>query len=170
MRNQDESGEMFQLTGEFECKMDDKGRVKLPAGLIRQLGGSILPTFVLNRGLEKCLSLFTKQSWDLTTQHLNSRLNVYDSKHREVLRYFYRGATEVAADSAERILIPKSLIEYAQLGKECIITAYASRIEIWSKTQYDEWFRKEPVDFSKSMDEVKDILAGIPITPPGPAL
>ncbi|HLF64903.1 MAG TPA: division/cell wall cluster transcriptional repressor MraZ [Saprospiraceae bacterium] len=155
---------MFQLTGEYECKMDDKGRIKLPAGLIRQLGGSSLPTFVLNRGLEKCLSLYPKQTWDQTTQQFNSRLNVYDSKHREILRYFYRGATEVTTDSADRILIPKSLTEYAQLGKDCIITCYASRIEIWAKNHYEEWLSKEPEDFSKAMDEVKDVLAGIPFS------
>ena len=156
---------MFQLTGEYECKMDDKGRVKLPMGLIRQLGGSSLPTFVLNRGLEKCLSLFTKQAWDTTTQHLNSRLNVYDSKHREVLRYFYRGASEVALDSADRILIPKGLIEYAQLGKDLVIMAYGTRIEIWSKERYDEWFSKEPDDFVKAMDEIKEVLGGTPNIP-----
>jgi len=151
---------MFQLTGEYECRMDDKGRIKLPAGLIRQLGGSSLPTFVLNRGQEKCLSLFPKQTWDFTTQQINSRLNVYDTKHREILRYFYRGATEVSADSADRILIPKSLIEYAQLGKDCTIIGYASRIEIWSKSRYEDWLSKEPDDFAKMLDDVKDVLGG----------
>lgn len=153
---------MSQLTGEYECRMDDKGRVKLPAGLIRQLGGSSLPAFVLNRGQERCLSLFTKAAWDQTTQHINSRLNVYDSKHRAVLRYFYRGATEVNADSADRILLPKSLIEYAHLNKDCIIIGYASRIEIWAKNRYEEWLAQEPDDFANAMDDVKDILGSIP--------
>ena len=153
---------MFQVTGEYECRIDDKGRIKLPAGLIRQFGGSSLPAFVLNRGQERCLSLFTKTTWDQTTQHINSRLNVYDSKHRSILRYFYRGATEITADSADRILIPRSLVDYAHLEKECIIIGYASRIEIWSKNQYEAWLAQEPEDFAKSMDEVKDVLAGIP--------
>lgn len=152
---------MFQLTGEYECRMDDKGRIKLPAGLVRQVGGTTLP-FVVNRGLEKCLALYPKQTWDITTQHLNSRLNVYDSKHREVLRFFYRGATEVHTDTADRILIPKALIDYAQLGKDCIITCYASRIEIWAKDRYDDRLAQEPADFSSMMDEVKDVLSGMP--------
>lgn len=159
---------MFQLTGEYECRMDDKGRIKLPAGLIRQLGGATLPAFVLNRGQERCLTLFTKTAWDHTTQHINSRLNIYDSKHRAVLRYFYRGATEVNADSADRILIPKSLIEYAQLDKDCIIIGYATRVEIWSKNRYEEWLAQEPADFADAMDDVKDVLGSIPLGP-GPS-
>ena len=155
---------MFQLTGEYECRMDAKGRIKLPAGLIRQLGGASLPAFVLNRGQERCLSLFTKTTWDQTTRHINSRLNVYDSKHRAVLRYFYRGATEVNADSAERILIPKSLIEYAHLSKDCIIIGYASRIEIWARDKYEEWLAQEPDDFANAMDDVKDVLGSIPVS------
>jgi MraZ protein len=150
--------QMFQPAGEYECKMDDKGRIKLPAGLIRQLGGSSLPTFVLNRGLEKCLSLYTKSAWDHTTQFLNSRLNIYDSKHRDVLRYFYRGATEVNPDSSDRILIPKSLIEYAHLGKDCIIIGFGQQIEIWDKEKYNERLSSEPENFSDTMDGIKDVL------------
>lgn len=153
---------MFQLTGEYECKMDDKGRIKLPASLIRQLGSASVPTLVLNRGMEKCLALFTKQAWDRTTQHLNSRLNVYDSRHREILRYFYRGATEITPDNADRILIPKSLIEYAQLGKECMIIGFGTQIEIWDKKQYDARLSSEPTDFVQTMDSVKDVLQGAP--------
>jgi MraZ protein len=153
---------MFQLTGEYECRIDDKGRVKLPAGLIRQLGSS-LPGFVLNRGLEKCLALYPKQTWDLTTRHLNSRLNIYDSKHRDILRFFYRGATELNADSADRILIPKGLMEYAGLGKECTFVCFASRIEIWAKAQYDIKLSEEPKNYSDMMDEVKDVLGNPPL-------
>lgn len=138
--------------------MDDKGRIKLPASLIRQLGTSSLPALVLNRGLGKCLALFTKPAWDQTTKLLNARLNAYDPQHRDILRYFYRGATEVTPDNADRILISKSLIEYAQLGKECIIIGFGTEIEIWDKKNYDERLTSEPTDFSQTMGGVKELL------------
>lgn len=153
---------MSQLTGEYECRLDDKGRIKLPAGLIRQLGPS-LPTFVLNKGTENCLELFPKEQWDHTTRLLNSRLNIYDKKHRDILRYYYRGATEVTADSAERLLIPRALIQYAHLEKDCVISCFAGRIEIWAKNRYDDKMATEPDNFSDMMESVKDLLGPPPI-------
>lgn len=139
---------MLQLTGEYECKMDAKGRIKLPAGLIRQLGGSAALSFVVNRGFEKCLMLYPKPVWDKKTQEIN-QLNIYNPKERQVVRYFYRGATEVSTDSAERVLIPKSLSEYALLGKEVTLLAYHEQIEIWAKDRYADMLSDEPEEFSQ---------------------
>ncbi|MDX1476064.1 MAG: division/cell wall cluster transcriptional repressor MraZ [Saprospiraceae bacterium] len=144
---------MFQLTGEYECKMDAKGRIKLPAGLIRQLSGSGSLSFVINRGFEKCLMLYPKQVWDKKTQEVN-QLNIYNPKERQFIRYFYRGATEVSTDSAERILVPKSLIEYALLDKELMLLAYHEQIEIWSKDRYAAMLETEPEEFSELAAEV----------------
>ena len=144
---------MFQLTGEYECKMDVKGRIKLPAGLIRQLSGSGSLSFVINRGFEKCLMLYPKQVWEKKTQEVN-QLNIYNPKERQFIRYFYRGATEVSTDSAERILVPKSLIEYALLDKELMLLAYHEQIEIWAKDRYAEMLDSEPEEFSQIAYEV----------------
>lgn len=144
---------MYQLTGEYECKMDVKGRVKLPAGILRQLSGSASLSFVVNRGFDKCLMLYPKSVWDKKTQEV-MQLNIYNPKEREFMRYFYRGATEVSTDSAERILIPKSLAEYAALGKEVILFAYIEQIEIWAKDRYAAKLEEEPADFSQLAAEV----------------
>ena len=128
---------MFQLIGEYECKMDAKGRVKLPAGLIRQLSSAGSMSFVVNRGFEKCLMLYPKDVWDKKVQEVN-QLNIYIPKNRQFVRYFYRGASHLGVDGAERVLVPKSLIEYAGLSKELILFAYNEQIEIWSKDRYAE--------------------------------
>ena len=144
---------MFQLTGEYECKMDVKGRIKLPAGLIRQLSGSGSLSFVINRGFEKCLMLYPQQVWEKKTQEVNL-LNIYNPKERQFIRYFYRGATEVSTDSAERILVPKSLIEYALLDKELMLLAYHEQIEIWAKDKDAAMLENEPEEFSELAAEV----------------
>ena len=144
---------MYQLTGEYECKIDAKGRIKLPANLIRQLAADGTYEFMVNRGFEKHLMLYPKDVWEKKTKELN-QLNIYIKKNREVVRYFYRGATRLVADASERILIPKSLVQYAGIDKEIILFAYQDMIEIWSKTAYEAVIQNEPEDFSELAEEV----------------
>ncbi|HMQ05928.1 MAG TPA: division/cell wall cluster transcriptional repressor MraZ [Saprospiraceae bacterium] len=145
---------MNQLKGEFECKLDPKGRLKLPAALLRQLESENDFSFTVNRGFEKNLMLYPKNIWEEKTREINQRLNNYNKKHRQFIRYFYRGATEVIPDGADRILLPKSLMEHAGLDKEIILFAYQHQIEIWSKDQYLNALNNEPEDFSDLADEV----------------
>jgi len=144
---------MYQFTGEYECKVDAKGRMRLPSALIRQLGEGIEKQFVLNRGFEKHLMLYPKEVWDKKTKEIN-QLNIYNSRHRNAIRYFYRGATELSLDSADRVLIPKSLMEYGGIDKEVVLFAYAEQIELWSKEAYEAMLANEPEDFSSIADEI----------------
>ena len=144
---------MISLTGEYECKMDDRGRVKLPQKLIEMLGNKRSFNFIVNRGFEKNLIIYPKEVWDEKTKEIN-QLNIYDKKQREVIRYFYRGATELSNDSADRILMPKHLCSYAGIKKEVVLFAYLNFIEVWSKEAYEEMIQREPDDFSSLVDGV----------------
>ncbi len=143
---------MYQLTGEYDCKIDAKGRLRLPSGLIRQIGGANLP-FTINRGFEQHLMMYPKEVWDRKTKEIN-QLSIYNKQEREVIRYFYRGATEVLLDKADRVLLPKSLLEYAGIKGEIVLFAYQDLIEIWSKERYKEMIDREPEDFSSIADKV----------------
>ncbi|NNF33718.1 MAG: division/cell wall cluster transcriptional repressor MraZ [Saprospiraceae bacterium] len=145
---------MNQLKGEYECKMDAKGRVRLPTGLIKQIGSGENLIFTVNRGFENNLMLYPKDVWEAKTKEINQRLNNYNKKHRAFIRYFYRGASELVMDAADRVLLPKGLIEHAGLSKEVILFAYQEQIEIWSKDQYLAELSNEPDDFSDLADEV----------------
>ncbi len=144
---------MQQLLGEYEVKLDPKGRLRLPSDLVNQLGEGQAHTFVVNRGFEKCLMLYPEVAWERITQEIN-QLNQYNKKNREFVRYFYRGAQKVVMDSADRILITKRLLEYAAIDKDVILSAYNDRIEIWAKDQYDQMLGEEPADFSDLAEEV----------------
>lgn len=146
-------GEMTYLIGEYECKMDAKGRVSLPAGLKEQLMPVDQGRFVVNRGFEKNLVLYPDSEWKKISQELNS-LNLYNKKNRDFIRYFMRGASELKTDVSNRLLIPKSLLEYAGIDKEIVLFAYGQRIEIWSRDVYDNMMRNEPDDFSSLAEEV----------------
>lgn len=144
---------MINLLGEFDCKLDSKSRLALPAGLKKQMAPGDLEKFVINRGFEKNLSIYTEKEWLRITKEINS-LNLYNKKNREFVRYFYRGATEVIADSASRILVPRTLHEYAGIEKDIVLIAYGQRIELWSKEVYDDMINREPEDFSTLAEEV----------------
>ncbi len=145
---------MKQLLGEYECKMDGKGRMRLPSALVAQMReGEELLSFVINRGFENCLMLYPKEVWERISGEVN-QLNQYVAQNRQFVRYFYRGAHDVEMDSADRILINKRLLEWANVDKEVILSAYNDRIEIWAKDQYDQLLEDEPTDFSALAEDV----------------
>lgn len=144
---------MAHLIGEYDCKLDAKGRFVLPSGLKKQLMPGDQERFVINRGFEKNLTLYPDSEWQKISREINA-LNLYNKKNREFVRYFFRGASELTADSTNRLLVPKSLMEYAGIDKEVVLFAYGQRIEIWARDLYEEMMRNEPEDFSALAEEV----------------
>jgi len=94
----------YQLTGEYEIKIDAKGRIKLPANLLKQLvasgGGNGSYDFVVNRGFENHLILYPQDVWEEKTKEFN-QLNINIRKNRQALRYLHRGATQITADNSD---------------------------------------------------------------------
>lgn len=142
-----------QLLGEYDCKLDAKGRLRLPTGLINQLGEGQTHSFVINRGFEKCLVLYPEDVWKKISLEIDG-LNLYNKKNRDFARYFYRGAQELTMDGADRILLPKRLTEYAGIDNDVILSAYNGRIEVWARDEYDRMMDEEPIDFSDLANEV----------------
>ncbi len=140
---------MTRFLGEYESTLDQKGRFLFPAGFKKQLPETGGNTFVVSRGFEKCLALYTKQSWEPIFDRLSS-LNNFDPKVREFLRYFLNGATEVELDSAGRINLPNNLIAHAGLTKEIVLVSAIDKIEIWDSNNYKQLFETvSPNHFSE---------------------
>jgi len=133
--------------GEYECKLDEKGRLRLPSAILNQLGENNSQDFVANRGFERCLYLFPKDIWTVKLNEVQG-LNEYLPEVRQFKRYFYRGATEFTPDKADRILLPKILLDYAGIDKTLIITAVGEYLEIWNAEAYREIINTEPEDIS----------------------
>lgn len=145
---------MGQLTGEFECKLDAKGRMTLPAALKRQLPEVEQEGLVINRGFEKHLVFYTKSEWAKITAKL-AKLNRYKAKNRQFIRTFTRGHTELSLDAAGRVLLPKSLVEYAGIGSEVVLLCQFDQIEIWAKDAYSAlWEAEDTDDFAALAEEV----------------
>lgn len=145
---------MLQLIGEFECKLDAKGRLAVPSSLKRQLPDVEREGLVVNRGFEKNLVVYTREEWDKQAAKI-SRLNTFNAKNRAFIRQFMRGATTLTLDAAGRVLLPKVLLEYANIQGEVVLACQFDRIEVWAKTTYDEMMNDgADMDFSALAQEV----------------
>jgi MraZ protein len=144
---------MSYLNGEFECKLDNKGRMMIPAGLKKQLPEAEKETLVINRGFKKYLVIYTKSEWDKKLDELN-KLNQYETKNIEFIRYFTRGATELTLDAAGRVNLPQGLLDYAGIGADVVLNCMLTKIEMWDRTAYNAMISSEPENFAALAEEV----------------
>jgi MraZ protein len=145
---------MTGFLGEYESTLDPKGRFLLPAGIKKQLPEGENTQFVINRGFEKCLTLYPLSSWKPIFESI-SQLNDFDPRVREFRRYFLNGAISLELDSAGRLLLPRNLAEHASLEKDIVLVSAVNKIEIWDKSKYQQFFESfSPESFSSLAAEV----------------
>ena len=125
----------------------------VPAALKKQLPHAENDGLIINRGFEKNLVIYPKQVWDAVVADL-ARLNIYDQENRAFVRAFTRGATELSLDAAGRILLPKSLSDYAGIGSDVVLACQLDRIEVWDKKSYEDIFDDVPANFADLAQKV----------------
>lgn len=118
------------LCGTYEHNVDAKGRVFMPIKLRAELG----ETFFVTKGLDGCLFVYSNEEWKRLEMEIRA---LPFSQSRNIQRFLFASAVEVEADSQGRICIPKILRDYAQLEKSATIIGASSRVEIWSKTSWE---------------------------------
>jgi len=128
---------MTIFKGEYDCKADVKGRIMLPAAFRKQMGEAADFSFVVKRDLYvKCLELYTVEAWDQLNNWIEKNTKPLNSDHRQFVRDFGMGATEVECDNAGRILIPGRLLKQAEITNEAVLRGFKGKIEIWSPELY----------------------------------
>ena len=144
---------MIQLLGEYDCKVDAKGRIRVPSGLAKQLNDSCSNSFVLNRALQPHITLFPKTVWDAESKKVNA-LSDFDKKGLNFKRWWYSGVSLTQMDAADRILLPKKLMEHAGIGNDVTMVAVNDRVEIWSTEAYNQHMQQNPdemLSFAESL-------------------
>jgi len=137
--------------GEYQHSIDAKGRMIVPAKFRELLG----ETFVLTRGLDHCILGYPMDEWRKLEQKLKD-LPMTKKDARAFARFFFSGASEVELDKQGRINIPSTLINHANLEKECIILGVSSKIEIWAKAAWDSYLEES----SESFNDIAENLIG----------
>lgn len=152
----------MDFLGEYEATLDLKGRFLLPAGFKKQLPEEESFRFVINRGFEKCLTLYPLKSWEPLFARVKA-LNEFDPRAREFKRWFLNGATYLEPDTAGRLLVPPNLKGHADLTKDIVLVAVGDKIEIWDSNKYKQFFDSfSPEAFSDLANEVMNKNPGIP--------
>jgi MraZ protein len=144
---------MAGFIGEFPSTVDSKGRFLLPAGLKKQIPAKEQRLFVVHRGIEKHLVVYTKREWEKISEGVNT-LNLFVEENREFIRQYHRGATMMELDTTNRLLVPQQLLEYAGIDKDIVLYTYANRIEVWSQKEFDKMFRNDKSSYSKLAEKV----------------
>ena len=144
---------MVRFTSEYNCKIDGKGRLVLPARLkaaLPETGGN---TLMLMQGFEPCLSLYPMMEYHKIYSKIVG-LDELKKEDRNIQRNFFRRSVEVELDTAGRVLIPKNLIEAVKIDKEVQVIGAGSKIEIWNPELFDKYYNIEG-------DDLRDLVETI---------
>ncbi len=137
--------------GQYNNKMDSKGRLSIPIKFREELGEK----FIITRGLDSCLFGYSLQEWQKVESKIKS-LPITKKNARTFQRFFFSGATEVEIDKQGRINIPNSLIEHAFLAKECVVNGLSNRIEIWDKSRWENLLVESEASVEEIAEELED--------------
>jgi len=137
------------IVGTYECKVDAKGRLLLPAPLKKQLASSLQNGFVLKRSVfQPCLELYPMEEWNSMMEKIN-KLNRFVKKNNDFIRRFTAGVKVVEIDALGRLLVPKDLVVFASISKDVVFSSAVNIVEVWEKS-----IRGEDVDFADLAEEV----------------
>ncbi len=149
---------MNAIVGTYECKVDAKGRLLLPAPLKKQLAASLQDGFVLKRSVfQPCLELYPMAEWNVLMNKIN-KLNRFVKKNNDFIRRFTAGVKVVEIDALGRLLIPKDLVVFASVSKDVVLSSAVNIVEIWDKDLYEKSIDAAAVDFA---DLAEDVMGNV---------
>lgn len=146
------------LRGRFDCKVDSKGRLSLPAALRSQLSAksqSLVFTNSLFKG-RKCLDVYTEEEW----KKLEKRIAALPSLRAEVQAYqrFYLSAGQtIEIDGHHRVLIPQGLRKFADLEEDLVVIGMGNKFEIWNAGRWQELQE----ELSSQFDDIQAAVAAL---------
>jgi MraZ protein len=135
--------------GTHEPKLDEKGRLILPAKFREELATGL----VITKGQERCLYVFPQGEFVNITETLR-QAPVTQKAARDYSRVMFAGAHDEIPDRQGRVTIPQSLREYASLEKECVVIGANTRVEIWDSKAWNEYLADREKNFADVSEEV----------------
>jgi MraZ protein len=135
--------------GTHEPRLDDKGRVILPAKFRDELADGL----VITKGQERCLYVWPVAEFERITEQMR-QAPVTSKASRDYQRVLFAGASAETPDKQGRITIPPALREYAGLQRECTVIGAHTRVEIWDKSAWDTYLGNQEPAFAELTEEV----------------
>lgn len=135
--------------GTHTPKLDDKGRLFLPAKFRDKLAGGL----VMTRGQERCLYVFPMEEFVKVTQKFQEA-PTSSKAARDYMRVFLSGASDEIPDKQGRVTVPAALRQYAGLDRDCTVIGTGARVEVWDTTAWNEYLASTEQAFADQSEEV----------------
>ncbi len=142
--------------GEYTHSLDKKNRIIIPARFREVITEMCIEKFYITRGLDECLFMFPESEWKAQESKFKA-MPFTKTEARKFNRLFFAGAVEVAPDKQWRILVPDYLKDYAKLSKNIMIIGVSSRIEIWSKDKWADFYKSTQQNYEEIAERLMDI-------------
>ena len=135
--------------GTHSPKLDEKGRVILPAKFRDELASGM----VVTRGQERCLYVFSQREFESITEKIR-QASITSKQNRDFIRLFLSGASQEVPDKQNRITLPTNLRSYAGLDRELTVIGAGTRAEIWDTDAWNSYYESAEADFVNTTEEV----------------
>lgn len=135
--------------GTYTPRLDDKGRLVLPAKFRDELAEGL----VVTRGQERCLTVWSLDDFGQLTERLK-QAPVTNRGARDYVRMLFSAASQEVPDKQGRIGIPQVLREYASIDRDVMVIGAMNRIEIWDPTAWRSYSEEQESKFSEISDEI----------------
>ena len=143
--------------GEYRHALDKKGRVTIPVKFREILNSFNKNSFIITRGFERSLFIFSTEEWKNQEEKFKSLL-ASQGEQMEMNRIFFSGIYHCSLDKQGRINLPQSLIQYAEIKKEVVIVGVFKRIEIWDSSKWQNYLNKS----EKFLSQItKGLITGV---------
>nr|WP_246226570.1 division/cell wall cluster transcriptional repressor MraZ [Rathayibacter agropyri] len=143
------SGGHYVFLGTHSPKLDEKGRVILPAKFRDELSSGV----VVTRGQERCLYVFSQAEFEVMHEKIR-QAPVTSKQARDFLRVFLSGASSETPDKQNRITLPAPLRSYAGLDRDLTVIGAGNRAEIWAQDAWESYLQEQESVFSDTQEEV----------------
>ena len=139
--------------GEYEHTIDRKGRLIIPAKFRQALKEHDVNALFLTRGFDGCLFLFPESEWR-DAENRFKQIPFTKAEGRKFNRLFFSGASEVTVDRLGRLLIPRTLKEFARIKQDVVIVGVSTRMEVWAKEQWQAFYEGSRQSFEEIAERV----------------
>ncbi len=144
----------MRFIGNIEAKVDQKGRVFLPAVFRKMLQASGEEKLVMRKDVfQSCLVLYPENVWNEQMDTLRSKLNRWNAQHQQIFRQFVSDAEIMPLDSNGRVLIPKRYMKMTNIEQDVKFIGMGDTIEIWTVKEAETPFM-DPAEFGSALESV----------------
>jgi MraZ protein len=143
---------MGSFKGSETFTLDLKGRVNIPAKMKKCIPIESESTFVVTRGVDKCIAAYPKNIWENKYQLQLENLNQFNRDHTKLLRMMLQYCEDITLDSIQRLMLPKELIEFAGIEGNVTIIGMHDHIELWNPDTYKHYLES----FDESYEEIAE--------------